>query len=183
MRPRTIGEIAEGLGVTQQAASKAAAELTRLGYLDGLADPQDRRIRRVTLSARGREAVSDARRARQDLEALLASEIGESERPRPAPPSVRSSNSRAALTRPAAGASTRHWSTEDSGPVDASPHSRHTHRPMPNYSLVIFDFDGTLADSVPWFMTALDRTADRFSLKRVDPAEIESCACCRAAMR
>ena len=45
---------------------------------------------------------------------------------------------------------------------------------MPNYSLVIFDFDGTLADSVPWFMTALDRTADRFNLKRVDPAEIES---------
>src|SRR5688500_331782 len=45
---------------------------------------------------------------------------------------------------------------------------------MPNYSLVIFDFDGTLADSVPWFMTALDRTADRLNLKRVDPAEIES---------
>lgn len=77
--PKTIGEIAEGLGVTQQAASKAAAELTRLGYLDTLADPQDRRIRRVTLSARGRNAVSDARRARQDLEALLASEIGASE--------------------------------------------------------------------------------------------------------
>lgn len=45
---------------------------------------------------------------------------------------------------------------------------------MPNYSLVIFDFDGTLADSVPWFMTALDRTSDRFGMKRVDPAEIES---------
>jgi phosphoglycolate phosphatase len=45
---------------------------------------------------------------------------------------------------------------------------------MSNYSLVIFDFDGTLADSFPWFIASLDRTADKFGLKKVDPAEIES---------
>lgn len=45
---------------------------------------------------------------------------------------------------------------------------------MPNYSLAIFDFDGTLADSFPWFIASLDQTADHFHLNRVDPAEIEA---------
>src|SRR6188508_2727771 len=45
---------------------------------------------------------------------------------------------------------------------------------MPNYSLAIFDFDGTLADSFPWFVASLDQTADHFGLKRVDLNEIES---------
>lgn len=45
---------------------------------------------------------------------------------------------------------------------------------MPNFSLVIFDFDGTLADSIPWFVASLDQTADHFGLKRVTPEEIES---------
>jgi phosphoglycolate phosphatase len=45
---------------------------------------------------------------------------------------------------------------------------------MPNFSLAIFDFDGTLADSFPWFVASLDQTADHFGLKRVDPGEIAS---------
>jgi phosphoglycolate phosphatase len=45
---------------------------------------------------------------------------------------------------------------------------------MPNFSLAIFDFDGTLADSFPWFVASLDETADHFGLKRVDPNEIDS---------
>ena len=45
---------------------------------------------------------------------------------------------------------------------------------MPNFSLAIFDFDGTLADSFPWFVASLDETADHFGLKRVDPNEIGS---------
>jgi phosphoglycolate phosphatase len=45
---------------------------------------------------------------------------------------------------------------------------------MPAFDLCIFDFDGTLADSFPWFVSVLDQTADHFHLKRVDPAEIES---------
>ena len=74
--PRTIGEIAEGLGVTQQAASKTVGELTSLGYLAVVADRRDRRIRRVTLSDRGQDAVSAARLARQALDDRLAAEIG-----------------------------------------------------------------------------------------------------------
>ncbi len=45
---------------------------------------------------------------------------------------------------------------------------------MPNFSLAIFDFDGTLADSFPWFIASLDQTADHFGLNRVKPEEIES---------
>jgi phosphoglycolate phosphatase len=45
---------------------------------------------------------------------------------------------------------------------------------MPNYSLAIFDFDGTLADSIPWFVASLDQTADHFGLKRVTAEEIVS---------
>jgi phosphoglycolate phosphatase len=39
------------------------------------------------------------------------------------------------------------------------------------YGLAIFDFDGTLADSFPWFVGAVDRLADRHGFRRLDPAE------------
>ncbi len=42
------------------------------------------------------------------------------------------------------------------------------------YRLVVFDFDGTLADSFPWFATVLDEAADRFGFRRVDAAEREA---------
>lgn len=35
------------------------------------------------------------------------------------------------------------------------------------YRLIIFDFDGTLADSLPWFMLALGSVCDRFGLAPV----------------
>ncbi len=41
------------------------------------------------------------------------------------------------------------------------------------YKLVIFDFDGTLADSLPWMVTILDQVADKFHVKRVDPNDLE----------
>ncbi|MGI5283113.1 MarR family winged helix-turn-helix transcriptional regulator [Nonomuraea polychroma] len=72
----TVGELAPKLGVTQQAASKAVAELERLGYVERLADPGDARIRRVHLTRRGQEAVAAARRAREALEARLAGRGG-----------------------------------------------------------------------------------------------------------
>ncbi|TCZ56656.1 HAD hydrolase-like protein [Roseicella aquatilis] len=39
--------------------------------------------------------------------------------------------------------------------------------------LVIFDFDGTLADSFPWFRTALARLIRRHGLRPVAPEEVE----------
>jgi phosphoglycolate phosphatase len=35
------------------------------------------------------------------------------------------------------------------------------------YSLVIFDLDGTLADSFPWFLHNLNAIADRFGFRRI----------------
>lgn len=58
----TVGELAEALGVTQQAASKSISELESLGYVRRVADAGDQRIRRVELTERGRDAVEQARR-------------------------------------------------------------------------------------------------------------------------
>lgn len=43
-----------------------------------------------------------------------------------------------------------------------------------SYQLVIFDFDGTLADSLPWMVSILDQVADKFHVKRVDPNDLET---------
>ena len=37
-----------------------------------------------------------------------------------------------------------------------------------SYQLAIFDFDGTLANSVPWFATVVNQVADRYGFKRVE---------------
>lgn len=42
------------------------------------------------------------------------------------------------------------------------------------YRLVIFDFDGTLANSFPWFISIVDHLADRYKFKRLDKDEIEN---------
>eukprot|EP01030_Chromulinospumella_sphaerica_P021160 gene21160-21090_t len=42
------------------------------------------------------------------------------------------------------------------------------------YRLIIFDFDGTLADSAPWFVGILNSLADRHRFRRVDAAQIEA---------
>ncbi|NVO16499.1 MAG: HAD hydrolase-like protein [Rhodoplanes sp.] len=40
------------------------------------------------------------------------------------------------------------------------------------YRLVIFDIDGTLADSFPWFLAVLNGVADRFGFRRTAPDEV-----------
>ncbi|PWC87711.1 HAD family hydrolase [Azospirillum sp. TSH100] len=41
------------------------------------------------------------------------------------------------------------------------------------YRLAIFDFDGTLADSFPWFVDVLNGVADRYGFNRVRADEVE----------
>ncbi len=42
------------------------------------------------------------------------------------------------------------------------------------YKLIIFDFDGTLADSFPFFLEAFDSVAERHGLRRLSPAQLEA---------
>ena len=41
------------------------------------------------------------------------------------------------------------------------------------YRLAIFDFDGTLADSFPWFLQVVNLAADRYRFRRITPADAE----------
>ncbi|WP_213775920.1 HAD-IA family hydrolase [Bradyrhizobium sp. dw_78] len=41
------------------------------------------------------------------------------------------------------------------------------------YSLAIFDLDGTLADSFPWFLRTINDVADRFGFRRVAEGDVE----------
>ena len=70
--PATVGALAAAAGVSQQAASKAVADLERRGYVSREADPDDRRARRVALTARGEAAVAAGRRHRAALDEELA---------------------------------------------------------------------------------------------------------------
>lgn len=42
------------------------------------------------------------------------------------------------------------------------------------YRLVIFDFDGTLADSAGWFVGVLNQVAAKYGFRQVDRAELEA---------
>jgi phosphoglycolate phosphatase len=41
------------------------------------------------------------------------------------------------------------------------------------YRLVIFDFDGTLADTLPWFTGVMNQVADRYRFRRIEAGEHE----------
>jgi len=74
--PRSIGALASRLGVTQQAASKAVADLERRGYVERRPDPDDARARIVRLTDRGEGVVAAGRTARADLVGELAERLG-----------------------------------------------------------------------------------------------------------
>ncbi|MFB7723851.1 MarR family winged helix-turn-helix transcriptional regulator [Nocardia sp. NPDC056100] len=72
----TVSALAAELEMTQQGASKAVAELEKLGYCERVPDPIDARIRRVRLTARGHAAIAAARTARADLDRRLTERFG-----------------------------------------------------------------------------------------------------------
>ena len=74
--PLAIGALGERLGVTQQAASKAVADLERRGYVERVSGEEDGRVRNVSLTERGRAAIEAGRRHRAALEAELAGTLG-----------------------------------------------------------------------------------------------------------
>jgi DNA-binding MarR family transcriptional regulator len=74
--PMTIGALAERLDITQQAVSKAVADLERRGYVARSPDPDDARARRVALTDRGEAAIAGGRRHRAAIESELAGRLG-----------------------------------------------------------------------------------------------------------
>lgn len=65
--PSTVGEIADAVGVTQQAVSKTVKELVSLGYVEQSRDAADRRRHPLSLTSTGRAAVRTARECRTSL--------------------------------------------------------------------------------------------------------------------
>jgi DNA-binding MarR family transcriptional regulator len=67
---RSITELARRMEVTQQAASKAIAELVRVGAVE-IDHGADRRVKTVRLSSMGWESVHETRKIRRELEKRL----------------------------------------------------------------------------------------------------------------
>ncbi len=44
---------------------------------------------------------------------------------------------------------------------------------MRRYDLVIFDFEGTLADSFAWFLDTINDVADAFGFRRFEPERLQ----------
>jgi phosphoglycolate phosphatase-like HAD superfamily hydrolase len=42
------------------------------------------------------------------------------------------------------------------------------------YKLAIFDFDGTLADTLPWFLRTVNRMAETHGFNRIEAGDIET---------
>ena len=75
---RTGSELARRMGVSQQAASKAVAELARMGVVCHVPPPEgpNRRAKLLQLTDIGWHAVMQARRERERLERRLEKKLG-----------------------------------------------------------------------------------------------------------
>ena len=71
-----LTDLAEALGISKQACNQSADEIERAGYLRREADPDDRRARRLMLTARGRALARDGHAAISGLQAGYGALIG-----------------------------------------------------------------------------------------------------------
>ncbi|MFI5588674.1 MarR family winged helix-turn-helix transcriptional regulator [Amycolatopsis sp. NPDC051758] len=74
--PLSITALAERMGVTQQAASKAVADLERRNLIRREPDPADARTKLLHLTEHARNAVEETRALRQELQEELVREYG-----------------------------------------------------------------------------------------------------------
>lgn len=75
-QPLTSGQLASRLAITAQGAGKLVDQMADAGYVERRPDTIDRRTKWVTLTARGRAALSAAREIHQAIERELAAEVG-----------------------------------------------------------------------------------------------------------
>lgn len=73
----SIGELASENGVSSQAISRTARQLSSLGYIARTTDPEDGRSQRLRLSDSGMALIADAVAAMDDWEKTLQSRLGE----------------------------------------------------------------------------------------------------------
>jgi DNA-binding MarR family transcriptional regulator len=73
----TPSELAARLGVSKQAVGKVLDEMEQRGFVERRPDQTDRRARRVRLTEHGRAASETAIRLGGQIEAVLASEVGQ----------------------------------------------------------------------------------------------------------
>jgi DNA-binding MarR family transcriptional regulator len=70
-------ELAERSGLTKQSVGEAVADLERLGYVERVPDPDDRRAKTIKLTPHGADALAAAGEIFADIERRFAEEIGE----------------------------------------------------------------------------------------------------------
>lgn len=73
---RRPSDLAAATGMTKQATNYLLGELERLGYLVRDEDPEDRRSKRIGLTARGMTAAQTIRKIVRQVEADLERELG-----------------------------------------------------------------------------------------------------------
>ena len=78
----SVKELSEGLGLSLPAASRTVEGLLRRGYLERREDDHDRRVKRLRLTAAGRDAVERLNRARLAGLERFASTLTDTERTR-----------------------------------------------------------------------------------------------------
>lgn len=69
-------ELARRLGITDQGMAKILSEMVERRYVERQVDPEDSRVKRLRLGARGRTALAAARRFHATFERQLAGEVG-----------------------------------------------------------------------------------------------------------
>jgi DNA-binding MarR family transcriptional regulator len=71
-----VADIARAAGMAKQSVSYVVDDLVGLGYLRTQPDPDDRRAKRVSFTARGRKLVADLVDASRESEAALGLALG-----------------------------------------------------------------------------------------------------------
>lgn len=71
-----VTDLAERVGMTKQALGEFANDLEERGLMESVRDPDDRRVRILRPTQRGRQMVSDGERVIAELEGRMRARLG-----------------------------------------------------------------------------------------------------------
>lgn len=77
LRPQRLTDLANNLGISKQLCLQTLRQLEKTGLIERTDDPQDRRAKRLALSARGERLTADAFRELADVQREYAALIGD----------------------------------------------------------------------------------------------------------